>query len=71
VVPPAANMRSSLATAASALHRERDHEDEMDATTFGETAHLKRKVERDQKADDRLFNGLIEHANSYDWDDGN
>jgi hypothetical protein len=38
---------------------------------FGETAHLKRKVERDQKADDHLFNGLIEHANSYDRDDGN
>jgi hypothetical protein len=71
VVPAAANMPSSLATAASALHRERDHEDEMDAMTFGETAHLKRKVERDQKADDHLFNSLIHGANSYDWDEGN
>jgi hypothetical protein len=71
VVPPAANMPSSLATAASTLHRERDHEDEMDATTFGETAHLKRKGERDEKADDRLFNSLIHGVNSYDWDDEN
>jgi hypothetical protein len=37
-----ANIRSSLATAASALHRERDHEAEMDAITVGETVHLKR-----------------------------